>query len=178
METKDIVKDLKGNELSMNKPSLCCNGWAIGVSIAVYVLICIGLLIPWIVKCDCFRGLTLMSMLLAMAIVVAFSVLEYMLLKALFAARKEAMEAYRKEEMKLARVYEEVLELHLKQAKDQYEDERKANEEDKWMQDTKRRIDNQRVSTYIEVLKKTGANDELFKEVKDFVDKLWEKGQQ
>ena len=172
METKNIVKDLKGSELSMDKPSLCCNGWAIGVSITVYVLICIGLLIPWIVKSDCFRGLTLMSMLLAMAIVVAFSVLEYMLLKALLAARKEAMEAYRKEELKLARVYEEVLELHLKQAKDQYEDERKANEENKWMQDTKRRIDNQRVNTYIEVLKKTGADDELFKEVKGFVDNL------
>ena len=86
-----------------------------------------------------------------------------------------AAEAYRKEEMKLSRVYEEVLELRLKQAKDQYEDERKANEEDKWMQDTKRRIDNQRVNTYIEVLKKTGADDELFKEIKSFVDKLWKK---
>ena len=114
-----------------------------------------------------------MSLLLSIVVVIAFSVLEYMLLKALLTARKEALEAYRKEEMKLARVYEEVLELHLKQAKDQYEDERKANEEDKWMQDTKRRIDNQRVNTYIEVLKKTGANDGLFNEVKDFVDKLW-----
>lgn len=175
METKSIIKELKGDDLRMEKPSLCCNEWAICMSIVVYVLICIGILIPWIVKCDCFRGLTLMSLLLSIVVVIAFSVLEYMLLKALLAARKEALEAYRKEEMKLARVYEEVLELHLKQAKDQYEDERKANEEDKWMQDTKRRIDNQRVNTYIEVLKKTGADDELFKEIKSFVDKLWKK---
>jgi hypothetical protein len=175
METKSIIKELKGDNLRMEKPSLCCNGWAICMSIVVYVLICIGILIPWIVKCDCFRGLTLMSLLLSIVVVIAFSVLEYMLLKALLTARKEALEAYRKEEMKLARVYEEVLELHLKQAKDQYEDERKSKEVDKWTEDTKRRIDNQRVNTYIEVLKKTGANDGLFNEVKDFVDKLWKK---
>ncbi len=115
METKSIIKELKGDSLKMKKPCMWLNSTLITGSIMMYVGLCMFMLGTFRCCCHC-PGNWIRFVLVAL-LIVTFSVLEFYLVKALLSAREEALKPYHKAEQKLACVYEKIMDEYFDAAK-------------------------------------------------------------
>ena len=166
-DIKNTIKDLMGDDLRVKKPCIWINSTLIIVSVLVYVGLCLFLYGTLRYCCCC--GGNWIRFVIAALLIVAFSVLEYQLVKALFDSRKETLSAYRKEEMKLACVYDKFMDMYV-------EGKKKENEpknENPTKQDVKDKAYQQILDAYVEALRK-GEKDKFAtnEEVKGMVEGL------
>lgn len=157
MDSKDVINEMKDESLRMGKPNVEEYDKAIKNRVDTYIIFSSILF-----------GLTLIveiwvedwvPLLFATILIVAVGIIGFYFVKDILAARKDALAAYRKEEMKLACVYEKVMDLYFDEVKE------KCNQGDS----IDERLDKLAVKLYLESLKKADFENS---ELKERVEKL------
>ena len=117
---KEIMKKIEGEDTKEEKTGACGYNWAIGVCLTVYLGLMVFL---WL---GSMRAQYVWDVIVQTTLVmVIVSVVMYYVLKALFAARKEKLEAYRRMEAKRVAVYEKLMDMQV----DALKEEKKREEE-------------------------------------------------
>ena len=117
---KEIMKKIEGEDTKEEKTGACGYNWAIGICLTVYLGLMVFL---WL---GSMRALYVWDVIVQTTLVmVIVSVVMYYVLKALFAARKEKLEAYRRMEAKRVAVYEKLMDMQV----DALKEEKKREEE-------------------------------------------------
>lgn len=117
---KEIMKKIDGEDKKEEKTGACGYNWAIGVCLTVYLGLMVFL---WLgsMKAQYVWDVIVQTTL----VMVIVSVVMYYVLKALFTARKEKLEAYRRMEAKRVAVYEKLMDMQV----DALKEEKKREEE-------------------------------------------------
>lgn len=117
---KEMMKKIEGEEKKEEKTGACGYNWAIGICLTVYLGLMVFL---WL---GSMRAQYVWDVIVQTTLVmVIVSVVMYYVLKALFAARKEKLEAYRRMEAKRVAVYEKLMDMQV----DALKEEKKREEE-------------------------------------------------
>ncbi|MBO7576516.1 MAG: hypothetical protein J6T03_03505 [Bacteroidales bacterium] len=117
---KEMMKKIEGEDKKEEKTGACGYNWAIGICLTVYLGLMVFL---WL---GSMRVQYVWDVIVQTTLVmVIVSVVMYYVLKALFAARKEKLEAYRRMEAKRVAVYEKLMDMQV----DALKEEKKREEE-------------------------------------------------
>lgn len=117
---KEMMEKIEGENKEEEKTGACGYNWAIGICLTVYLGLMVFL---WL---GSMRAQYVWDVIVQTTLVmVIVSVVMYYVLKALFAARKEKLEANRRMEAKRVAVYEKLMDMQV----DALKEEKKREEE-------------------------------------------------